>query len=226
MSKVNIEPNINNNSTQKEIEALAASKSAELRDRDRKLSEDKEREKKREERNKRIRRWLGIIGIVLILALVLVQCSNMGKLELPERVKNIIEADKEDTVSIDELEKTPEEQRDFMYSHLRTSMAKTVKLENGLAEGYFNIINNETNVYNQLVEIYTIDAEGNLQDLIYKSGIIEIGQVLPYAKLSANLPAGTYSCVAHFLALDTETNEHIGTAGVRITVEVANTATE
>lgn len=226
MSKRNIEPNINNNSTQKEIEALAASKSAELRVRDRKLSEDKEKENRKEERNKKVRKWLGLIGILLILALVLVQCSNMGKLELPERVQTIIDANKEDTVGIDELEKDPEQQRDFMYSHLRTSMAKTIKLDNGLAQGNFNIINHETNVYNQLVEIYIIDTEGNPQELIYKSGIIEIGQALPYAKLSVNLPKGTYSCVAHFLALDTETNEHMGTAGVRITVEVANTVTE
>lgn len=226
MSKRNIEPNINNNPTQKEIEALAASKSAELRVRDRKLSEDKEKEKIKEEQNKRVRKWLGIVGILLVLALVLVQCSNMGKLELPERVQTIIDANKEDTVNIDDLEKDPEQQRDFMYSHLRTSMAKTIKLDNGLAQGHFNIINHETNVYNQLVEIYTIDKEGNPKDLIYKSGIIEIGQALPYAKLSVNLPKGTYSCVAHFLALDTETNEHMGTAGVRITVEIANTTTE
>lgn len=226
MSKKNIEPNINSDLSQNEIEALAASKSAELRDRDRKLSEDKEKEKAKEEKSKKVRKWLSIIGILLILALILVQCSNMGKLELPEKVKNIIDANKEDTVDIDELEKDTEQQQDFMYSHLRTSMAKTVKLENGLAKGYFNIINHETNVYNQLVEIYTIDKEGNPKDLIYKSGIIEVGQALPYAKLSVNLPKGTYSCVAHFLALDTETNEHVGTAGVRITVEVANTVTE
>lgn len=226
MSKRNIEPNINNNSTQKEIEALAASKSAELRVRDRKLNEDKEKEKRKEERNKKVRKWLSIVGILLILALVLVQCSNMGKLELPERVKNIIDAHKEDTVNIDDLEKKPEQQREFMYAHLRTKMEKTIKLENGLAEGYFNIQNKETNVYNQIVEIYTIDAIGTQQDLIYRSGIIEINQVLPYTKLDVNLPKGTYRCVANFLALDTKTNEHIGTANVRVTVEVANTVTE
>lgn len=215
--------------TREEVEALAASKAANLREKDRKLAEEKEKEQKKEERNKKIRRYLGFAIIILIILLLMARC---GTLPVPEQVKDIVNFGFEDTVDTDDIVvEEKEEEYDPRYSLLTMSMNKLPVFENGLAKGNLNIENDPRNVYCQYIEIYMDDAEGNPETLIYKSNLIDIGKTLIEDTLDVNLPAGKYPCTAFFNAVLVERDEtgavveqsYAGKGAVKIEVTVLNT---
>lgn len=209
---------------QQELEALSAAKAVELRDKDKKFLEEQQKEEKREERNKKIRRWTKIAILILIMLLLLVRCSQ---LPLPENVRDVINMGFENTIGKDEVqEKDPLEDYDSRKALLTISMNKVPIFGNGISEGNLNIVNDERNVYYQYVEIY-LDGENGQPDmnkLIYKSNLIDIGQVLQMDALDVNLPAGTYKATAYFNAVDPETMEFAGKAGAKIEITVVKTA--
>lgn len=215
--------------TREEVEALAASKAADLREKDKKLMEDQEKEKKKEEKNKKVRRFLEFAAIILFILLLLARCSV---LPVPEPIKEIIDIGFEDTVDTDDIVyEDDEEPYDSRYSMLTMSMNKVPVFENGLAKGNLNIENDPRNVYAQYIEIYLDDAEGNPETLIYKSNLIDIGQTLLEDALDVNLPAGEYPCTAYFNAVLVKKNEagnileqsYAGKGGAKITITILNT---
>ncbi|MBR3792009.1 MAG: hypothetical protein IKK18_04835, partial [Clostridia bacterium] len=174
--------------------------------------------------NKKVRRWLKIAILILIILLLLARCSQ---LPLPENVKDVINMGFENTIGKDEVEENdPLEDYDSRKSLLTISMNKVPVFGNGISEGNLNIINDERNVYYQFVEIY-LDGENGQPDmnkLIYKSNLIDIGQVLQNDTLDVNLPAGTYKATAYFSAVDPETMEYAGKAGAKIEITIMQTA--
>ena len=215
--------------TREEVEALAASKAADLRDKDKKLMEDQEKERKKEEKSKKVRRYLEFAAIILFILLLLARCSV---LPVPEPIKDIVDFGFEDTVDTDDIvHENDEEPNDPRYSSLIMSMNYMPVFENGLAKGNLNIENDPRSVYAQYIEIYLEDAEGNPETLIYKSNLIDIGQTLLEDTLDVNLPAGKYPCTAYFNAVLVERDEegnileqsYAGTGGANITIIVLNT---
>lgn len=215
MKKDKLEPDLSNydkNLTSQEIEALGASKAADLRERDKRLAKEKEEERKKEERNKRIRKWGILIAIVLFLLLLMARCSQ---LPLPEEIKEVLNIGVEDTVDVDNIEVgVPVEGYDGRYALLTLDINKTPVFENGLAKGNLLISNDLKNVYAQYVEIF-ISKDGVLPELdqkIYTSKLILVGQALAEDSLDVNLPAGQYECIAYFNAIqliDEETGKSI-----------------
>lgn len=207
--------------TPEEIQALAAAKAIELREKDKKLAEEREAEAKKEERGKKIRKWLMLGIMILIILLLMVRCSQ---LPLPEQVQEFIDKAFEDTVGQDEVPEKEEKPYDARFSMLTISMNKVPVFENGKAKGNLQILNDEKNVYNQFVEIYILDEDGNeFLEPVYTSGLIGIGQVLQEDTLDENLPAGKYNAVAYFTAVHPETNAIAGKAGAKIEITVLNT---
>ena len=99
---------------------------------------------------------------------------------------------------------------------INISMNTSPVFESGAAEGNLLIVNSERNNYPQIVTIVRKDTG----DEIYRSGGIPVGSKIERARLDADLPAGTYDCVAYFNNVDPETGDFLGTAGAEIVVTV------
>lgn len=195
--------------SKEELEALSASKVADLREKDQKLVDDKEKDKKREERNKKFRNGLKIAAVILFILLLMSRCGNYEMVDIndpkvPLGVQTGV-VDKDDIVF------ETEKEYDARKAMLIMSMNKVPVFENGASEGTLNIENDPRNVYLIYVEIYLNDANGNATDtLIYQSDLIPIGKTLLFDTLDVNLPAGDYDCTAYFNAveaIDGSTNE-------------------
>lgn len=203
-----------------ELEALLAAKAVELRNNDKKFMEDKQKEQEKEEKNKKYRRWTKIGILIVLILLLLARCSA---LPVPEQVQNIINMGFENTIDKDDIEeKDPFADYDNREALLTISMNKVPIFENGQSKGNINIINDDRNVYNQYVEIYLDGPNGqpDMTKMIYRSGLIGIGQALEKDTLDVNLPAGTYKCTAYFNAVRTDTNAYAGKAGAKIEITI------
>lgn len=99
---------------------------------------------------------------------------------------------------------------------INISMNTSPVFKDGTSEGNLMIVNEGMNNYPQIVEITRNDTG----ELIYKSGGIPVGSKIEKAKLSVDLPAGTYECTAMFHSVDPDTGASLGCAGAIITITV------
>ena len=99
---------------------------------------------------------------------------------------------------------------------INISMNTSPNFREGTAEGNLMIVNEGINRYPQVVEITRNDTN----EMIYKSGAIPVGSKIEHAKLSTDLPAGTYECTAMFYNVDPETGSYLGCAGAIISITV------
>ncbi|WP_302760334.1 hypothetical protein [Christensenella hongkongensis] len=90
--------------------------------------------------------------------------------------------------------------------------------ENGNVEGTLNIENIPGNHYSTQVTI-TRDDTG---EVVYESKLIDPGYYIEKAKLSTALPQGQYACTAVFTAVDMETDDELGTAAAKVTLNILN----
>lgn len=99
---------------------------------------------------------------------------------------------------------------------LNITINPTPVFETGSAEGDLNIENIPGNHYSMQVRITRDDTgEG-----VYESKLIDPGYYIGNAKLTAPLPKGEYPCTAVFTAIDQETEDVMGTAAAKITINV------
>ena len=99
---------------------------------------------------------------------------------------------------------------------INISMNTSPNFHAGTSEGNLMIVNDGVNRYPQVVEITCNDTN----ELIYKSGAIPVGSKIEHAKLSVDLPAGTYDCTAMFYNVDPNTGSYLGCAGAIISITV------
>ena len=99
---------------------------------------------------------------------------------------------------------------------INISMNASPNFREGTAEGNLMIVNEGINRYPQVVEI----SRNDTGEMIYKSGAIPVGSKIEHAKLSVDLPAGTYDCTAMFYNVDPNTGSYLGCAGAIISITV------
>jgi len=99
---------------------------------------------------------------------------------------------------------------------INISMNTSPNFRDGTAEGNLMIVNEGINRYPQVVEI----SRNDTGEMIYKSGAIPVGSKIEHAKLSVDLPAGTYECTAMFYNVDPNTGNYLGCAGAIISITV------
>ena len=99
---------------------------------------------------------------------------------------------------------------------INISMNTSPNFRDGTSEGNLMIVNEEINRYPQVVEMTRNDTN----EMIYKSGAIPVGSKIEHAKLSVDLPAGTYECTAMFYSIDPNSGKTLGAAGALITITV------
>lgn len=164
-----------------------------------------------------------VIGVLLIIAILLAAfrgCENDKPIENPvETGPGIVyddsavkggwnEADTDKIIA--SLNAKVEE------GMINISMNTSPNFREGTAEGNLMIVNEGINRYPQVVEI----SRNDTGEMIYKSGAIPVGSKIEHAKLSVDLPAGTYDCTAMFYNVDPDTDSYLGCAGAIISITV------
>lgn len=96
---------------------------------------------------------------------------------------------------------------------INVSMNTNPVFENGT--GNLLITNSDVNNYPQIVEIYDENGE-----LIYQSGLIEVGSKVETGSLLVDIATGEHACIATFNAVNPTTGELAGRANVNIVVTV------
>ena len=164
-----------------------------------------------------------VIGVLLVIAILLAAfrgCENEKPIENPvETGPGIVyddgaveggwnEADTDKIIA--SLNAKVEE------GMINISMNTSPNFREGTAEGNLMIVNEGINRYPQVVEI----SRNDTGEIIYKSGAIPVGSKIEHAKLSVDLPAGTYDCTAMFYNVDPDTGSYLGCADAIISITV------
>lgn len=156
-----------------------------------------------------------IIVIIIILLLLLRSCGGQPVKNNPfDLTPDANAADQAEGKSQEEIE--AELNKKIADGMINISMNLTPVFETGTSEGNLLIVNDKSNNLPQVVEIYRNDTE----ELIYRSGAIEVGKEVRSGKLLVDMDPGTYDCVAYFNAINEETGELAGKAGANITITV------
>ena len=164
-----------------------------------------------------------MIGVLLIIAILLVafrSCKGDKPIENPAETNPGIVYDDSavqggwDEADTDKIIASLNEKVDE--GMINISMNTAPNFREGTAEGNLMIVNEGINRYPQVVEI----SRNDTGEMIYKSGAIPVGSKIEHAKLSVDLPAGTYDCTAMFYNVDPNTGSYLGCAGAIISITV------
>ena len=156
-----------------------------------------------------------VVVIILLLLLLLRGCdgqtSTTHKNRDPNAAVGQFEGKTEEEIQA-ELDKIVEE------GMFNISINSTVYMQSGTDEAELRIENIAANHHLMSVQL-TRDDTG---EVLYTSGIIEPGYYIQKVPLDVVLPKGSYTATAMFTAYDLETEEAVGQAGAKITIEVGS----
>lgn len=124
------------------------------------------------------------------------------------------EAGERDEVSKEEI--VEELNRKVSEGMITISMNLTPTFYDGSSKGNLLIVNENSNNYPQIVQIYE-NATGRL---LYESGLIPVGQTVKQSRLATLLPAGEYHCTACFHNIDPGSGRSLGMAAALIQINV------
>ena len=174
----------------------------------------------KESRKKTIKIAGAMIGILLVLALILGLLHSCGADATMDSTSGGLIYDTAsveggwDEADVDGIVASLNEKVEA--GMINISMNTSPNFREGTAEGNLMIVNEGINRYPQVVEI----SRNDTGEMIYKSGAIPVGSKIEHAKLSIDLPAGTYDCTAMFYNVDPDTGNYLGCAGAIINITV------
>lgn len=152
---------------------------------------------------------LAIIAVIIAILFGMQQCDFQGSLRDPNSSLGQLQGKTNEEIQA-ELDRQVEE------GMFNISISSNVEFADGQSEGELKIENVPGNRYLMQVTI-TDDATGQV---IYTSGLIDPNHHIQTAKLDVDLDPGVYDCTAVFTALDPETEEEVGQAAAKITINV------
>ncbi len=166
-----------------------------------------------EEKKKKKKAWIWIL--ILFIVIIIVACllafymcdGGLGR----DRNGELGQLEGKSEAEIQEMLNKQVEEGMF-----NIAIASYIELENGSSPADWEIENIPGNRY--LMQV-TVTRDDNGQ-VIYETGIIDPNYHIQRAPLDYNLPKGIYECTAVFTALDPETEEPVGQAGAKLTIEV------
>lgn len=196
--------------------------------------EPEKREPEKKERDKKTTCLLVAAGIIILLLLLLLLRScgtgpspivgpnNTGRPTFDMEVDPNAQKGSLEGKSKEEIQAALNEQ--VANGAINISMKLAPSFEDGTSEGDLLIVNDEINIYPQVVELYLIDTESEtgLGDLLYKSGLIPVGSRVDSGKLLVDLDKGEYPCIAQFNAINEENGQLMGQARANVTVTIQN----
>ncbi len=173
---------------------------------------------KKDKRKKRVMRITIVVLIAVIILLLLHRCNSGGEVDYIVKTPFDTTVDS-DASDIAEAEKVTVEDlnRKVAEGMMTISMNLNPVFATGASEGDLGIVNDESNRYPQIVEIYLNDGD----TLLYKSGAVPVGKSVQSGKLLVDLDDGEYDCTAYFNQIDPDTGALLGKAGadVKITIQ-------
>lgn len=166
-----------------------------------------------QKKKRRVMRWLLLLLLLLCIAaavaFLLFDCGSNGS-------KRAGIAGQLDGKTPDEIQ--AELDRIVDEGMFNISIASTVQMANGVDPAELRIENVPGNRYLMRVVLVRDDTGEQL----YETDLIEPNFHIQQDTLDVVLPAGIYPCTALFYAYDQETEEQVGQAAARITVNVAS----
>ena len=158
--------------------------------------------------------WIGLIVALLCIALAGLLVLNMlgifGGKSKRQGTSGQLEGKTAEEIQA-ELDRVVDE------GMFNISIAATVMMERGDAPAELRIENVPGNRYLMKVGIVRDDTGERL----YETDLIEPNHHIQLDTLDVSLPKGTYECTAVFSAYDPETEEQIGQAAAKMTIQVA-----
>ncbi len=152
---------------------------------------------------------LAVVAVIVAALFAFQSCGGVSSLRDPNGSLGQLEGKTTEEIQA-ELDRQVEE------GMFNISIASNVEFADGQSEGELKIENVPGNRYLMQVTI-TDDATGQV---LYTSGILDPNYHIQKAKLDVDLEPGTYNCTALFTALDPETEEQVGQAAAKMTINV------
>ena len=152
---------------------------------------------------------LAIVAVIIAVLFAFQSCGGVSGLRDPNGSLGQLEGKTTEEIQA-ELDRQVEE------GMFNISIASNVEFADEQSEGELKIENVPGNRYLMQVTI-TDDATGQV---LYTSGILDPNYHIQKAKLDVDLEPGTYNCTALFTALDPETEEQVGQAAAKMTINV------
>ncbi|MBQ8784207.1 MAG: hypothetical protein IJZ57_10615 [Clostridia bacterium] len=158
-------------------------------------------------KNKKIIACSAIVAVILI-AVILVECLTPGVLWLfTPKAK----AEFGTLSGVEQIENVSE-------GEIRFLINDNVVFENDGKKGSFMFANPESCQYTLQFAVYEIIGDGETENLIYTSPMLEPGEFIDEDKLPKKLKKGTYDCVYYARAY--QSGEYKGERHGRMTVNV------
>ncbi len=165
-----------------------------------------------------------VVILVIIVILLLLRCCNGGEsigimdddVPLADAFDLAIDENASERSDVSQEEIVDELNRKVTDGVITISMNLAPVFSDGSAEGNLLIVNENSNNYPQVVQIF----ENSTGRKLYESGLIPIGQAVEQARLDERLSAGTYPCTACFYNVDPESGQSLGMAAASIKIVV------
>ena len=167
--------------------------------------------------------FVAVIIVIIVILLLLRCCGDQPGIDILDDeiplgdVFDLAldeEAGERDEVSKEEI--VEELNRKVSEGMITISMNLAPVFANGRSKGNLLIVNEESNNYPQVVQIF----ENTTGRMLYESGLIPVGQTIEKAQLDVSIPAGLYRCTACFHNVNPESGQSLGMAAAVIRIAV------
>lgn len=162
--------------------------------------------------------------LVVIVILLLLRCCGSGEsigiddesVPLGDVFDLSIDEDAGKRTDVTQEEVVEELNRKVSDGMITISMNLAPVFTDGRSKGNLLIVNEESNNYPQVVQIF----ENTTGRMLYESGLIPVGQTIEKAQLDVPIPAGLYRCTACFHNVNPESGQSLGMAAAVIRIAV------
>ncbi len=187
-------------------------------------------EEKKEKKDKNI---LNKILTIILIILILIMFILLGA-----RYKELKDSGQDFTIGIPKFDLTLDKDAQEGGIEGKTAEEIQAELNKQVADGMINIsmnmnpyvqgttsnfliVNETQNRYPQIVEVYLVH-EDEENELIYRSGLIPVGNKVEIVTIDKTLETGDYDAIAYFNAIDEETGNLIGKAAAKLLITVVD----
>lgn len=154
-------------------------------------------------------------GLIVYTQFIHIQTGLIVTVDAPIDPDDIPGFD-EDRIPIPEDIKVEELNEKLDAGKMCINMVSRVYLSNAYSAARINFINDKANLYPQYITI-TLNSNNTV---VYRSGLINPGDCIPYARLDTALPKGSYDCTVTFTQVNLDTKSICGKAAAKVNITI------
>ena len=166
---------------------------------------------------------MAVILVIIVILLLLRCCGNGESIGIDDESVPLgdvfdlaLDEDAGERTDVSQEEIVEELNQKVSDGMITISMNLAPVFANGRSKGNLLIVNEESNNYPQVVQIF----ENTTGRMLYESGLIPVGQTIEKAQLDVSIPAGLYRCTACFHNVNPESGQSLGMAAAVIRIAV------